>query len=203
MSSSAIDNEALVKSSTPPVPPPQDIKFTYATIMETNGEECESWLYFIRYQGNEEALTHLKKQLEAIEMFIIDDLSTFDIELETLVSERTAKEMTKLELNSVSFHRKFDGKMQMIHFGIKKKDSNDRRIERVNKTLGMGAIGDFVEDEDIDPEDLASDDESDSEDEELIALPVLSSGITAPPAIPIPTVAKKRQGKKKKGKKNR
>ena len=31
----------------------------YAILQETSGEESESWLYFIRYQGNEEALAHL------------------------------------------------------------------------------------------------------------------------------------------------
>ena len=59
----------------------------YAVLMETNGEECESWLYFIKHDGNEDKLQHLLKQLEQIEMYIIDDLSTFDLDLEHLVSE--------------------------------------------------------------------------------------------------------------------
>jgi len=60
----------------------------YAVLMETNGEECESWYYFIKYNGNEKSLEHLKKQLEQIEMYVIDDLSTFDIDLENLVSSK-------------------------------------------------------------------------------------------------------------------
>ena len=92
----------------------------YAVLMETNGEECESWYYFIKYNGNENKLLHLSKQIEQIEMYIMDDMSTFDLDLEHLVSEITAKEMTKVELNSVSFHRKFDGELKTVNLGLKK-----------------------------------------------------------------------------------
>ena len=109
----------------------------YAVLMETNGEECESWLYFIKHDGNEDKLQHLLKQLEQIEMYIIDDLSTFDLDLDHLVSEQTAKDMTKIELNSVSFHRKFDGVMKTINLGLKRKDSNEKRIRRAHKALGL------------------------------------------------------------------
>ena len=94
-------------------------EFHYVVLMETNGEECESWYYFIRYEGNEENLQHLSKQLEKIEMYIIDDLSTFDLDLEHLVSAQGAKEMTKIELNSISFHRKFDGVLKNCESGSK------------------------------------------------------------------------------------
>jgi len=50
----------------------------YAVLMETNGKEFESWYYFIRWNGNEDALRYLSKQLESIEFYILDDLSTFD-----------------------------------------------------------------------------------------------------------------------------
>ena len=36
----------------------------YAVLMETNRNECESWYYFIRRKGNEEALKHLQEQIE-------------------------------------------------------------------------------------------------------------------------------------------
>lgn len=146
----------------------------YAVIMETNAEECESWYYFVKYNGNEKKLHHLKDQIDQIEMYLVDDLSTFDIELEHLVSEQTAKQMTKLEINSVSFHRKFDGVLKTVNLGLKRKDSNEKRIERINDILGMGGIDDFIDMEDIDPEDRISDEgESEhSDDEDLIPMPM-------------------------------
>ena len=96
----------------------------YAILMETSGKHCESWYYFIKYNGNEEALNDLQKQLEKIDFYILGDLSTFDLELEHLVSETTAKEMINIDLNHYSFHRKFDGKMQKVDLGLKKKYNN-------------------------------------------------------------------------------
>lgn len=140
-------------------------KGTYATLMETNGQDIESWYYFIRYEGNEENLLHLKEQLESFENYIIDDLSTFDIDLEHLVDANVAKQMTKLELNSVSFHRKFDGKLKKINFKFKNRDDDEDRIEKVFDILGRGSIDEYVSDEDIDPEDYTSEESgSDSED---------------------------------------
>lgn len=139
----------------------------YAALMETNGKECESWYYFIRREGNEEALEHLHKQLDQIDWYILDDLSTFDLDLDHFVSAQTAKEMTKLELNSQAFHRKFDGKLQKINFNFKKKDlkNNERMMEKVFDILGYGQIEDFINDEDLDPEDLTDTPQSDSDSE--------------------------------------
>jgi len=150
-------------------------QYTYATLMETNGEECESWYYFIRYQGNEENLRHLYDQIESIDWYVLDDLSTFDMEINYLVSERTAKEMTKIDMNHTSFHRKFDGKLEKITFPFKKKDSNEKKMKRVYEILSYGQIEDYVDEEDIDEEDLLNQDsrtessdtdESDSEESE-------------------------------------
>ena len=127
----------------------------YAVLMETNGKEFESWMYFLKYNGNEDALKYLAKQLESIEFYILDELSTFDIDLEHLLSERTAKEMTKVELNSVMYHRKFDGKLKKIDLGLSKRDSNDKKILKCFKALGVGKIDDFIDEEDIDAEDRA------------------------------------------------
>ncbi len=139
----------------------------YAVLMETSEKECESWYYFIRMNGNESALRKLANQLEQVEWYIQDDLSTFDLDLEHTVTAKTAKQMTKLELNSYSFHRKFDGKLQDIHLGFKKRDTDERKMEKAFDLLGYGQIEDYIEDEDIDPEDLtdASEDESDSQSE--------------------------------------
>lgn len=145
----------------------------YAALMETNGKECESWYYFIRRDGNMDALQHLQEQLEQVEWYIMDDLSTFDLDLDHFVSAKTAKEMTKLELNSYAFHRKFDGKLQKINFNFRKKDtkSDERMMCKVFDQLGYGQIEDYISDEDLDPEDLTdnssseSDSETDTEDE--------------------------------------
>jgi predicted DNA-binding protein YlxM (UPF0122 family) len=146
----------------------------YAILMETNGEECESWYYFIKYTGNENELEHLKKQIDQIEMYVLDDLSAFDIETENLVSEQTAAEMVRIEVNSVTFHRKFDGKMKFIDLKLKKKDSNERRIEKINDVIGMGDIENFVEGEDIPPEHLeeSGEEDGDESDSELVPLPL-------------------------------
>ena len=136
----------------------------YAVLQETNGEEFESWLYFIRIQGNDEKLKHLADQLKEVDFYILEDLSTFDLELERNVSALTAKEMSKLELNHCGFHRKFDGILKKIDFDFKKKDGNDTKICKVFDVLGMGQIEDYIDDEDIDEEDMVSDgDDSGSE----------------------------------------
>lgn len=135
----------------------------YAVLAETNGEEFETWYYFIKYNGNEDALKHLQEQLEKVEMYIVDDYSTFDLDLEHLVSETTAKEMTKIEVNSVMYHRKFDGTLQFINFGIKSRDKNTKRIKKINDKIGMGNIDEYVDKEDIDPEDLVDGSDSDED----------------------------------------
>lgn len=156
-------------SNEPESPEPSHIMTgEYAILMETNDKECESWYYFIRREGNDKALQHLQNQLEKVEWYIVDDLSTFDLDLEHFVDAKTAKQMTKIEVNSYSFHRKFDGKLKEINFNFRKKDlkNNERMIEKVFDQLGYGQIEDYIDDEDIDPEDLTdceSDSESDSE----------------------------------------
>jgi len=137
--------------------PSHNMTGKYAILMETSGEENESWYYFIKYEGNEENLKDLQSQFEKIKFYIIDELSTFDLELEYLVSAQTAKEMTKVDLNHSSFHRKFDGVLQKIDFDFKKKDGNETKICKVFDILGMGQIENFIDDEDLDEEDLASD----------------------------------------------
>jgi hypothetical protein len=174
----------------------------YVVLCETSGREFESWYYFIRYQGNEKALEYLQKQLEKIDMYILDDFSTFDLDLDHFFSEQTAKEMTMLEVNSYSFHRKFDGKMEMISLGLKKRDDNDDMLEKLFDKLGLGQIEDYVEDEDVDTDDLASSDSdfNSSDDEDLVPLP---EEVSAPSKLipkPVEKVAGARTNDKKKRK---
>lgn len=141
------------------------VKYTYAILQETNMEEGETWLTFIRYQGNEEALAHLEKQLESVDWYVEEGLSTFDLEIKYLVSEQTAKEMSKVDLNHCSYHRKFDGKLEKINLGLKEAYKTKRKMSKVFDVLGYRTISDFVDNEDIDPEDLAGSDEEETETE--------------------------------------
>jgi hypothetical protein len=121
--------------------------YRYAILMETNGEESESWYNFIRYEGNEDALQQLHRQLEKVEFYVVDDMSTFDLEMDHLVSEDTARQLCMVDLNAFMFHRKFNGKLQKIDFGFSRKDDNEDRIEKVHDKLGFGDIDKFVDGE--------------------------------------------------------
>lgn len=122
---------------------------TYAVLQETNGRECESWLTFIKYEGNEQELSRLQSQLDQVEWYILDALSVFDLDLKHRVIERTAWEICRLNLNHTMRHRKFDGKMQNIDFKFKSREKNDRRIYKVFEELSYGQIEKFVNCEDI------------------------------------------------------
>lgn len=146
-------------------------EYTYAILQETSGEECESWLYFIRYQGNEEALQHLQSQLQSVDWYILDDLSTFDLEIDHLVSETTAKDMIRVDLNHYSPHRKFDGVLKTVDLGLKAHYRNEKKMGKVFDVLGYGQIEDYIDNEEIDPnkvadEEESSDDDTSSSDEE-------------------------------------
>ena len=136
--------------------------------MESNEHEVESWYYFLKFQGNEKALAYLNQQLEKIDMVFEDDLNTFILETENLVSEQTAREMCKVDLNHVTFHRKFDGQLEMIHLNLKKRDSNIKMLKKLNKKLMNQGIENYIDGEDeIASDNLAcssSDDESNSDD---------------------------------------
>jgi hypothetical protein len=168
---SDVDLKEKKQSETPE--PSHIMTGDYVALMETNGKEFESWYYFIRREGNEEALKHLQEQLEKVDWYILDDLSTFDLDLDHNVSAQTAKEMTKLEMNSYAFHRKFDGKLKTINFNFKKKETketergNEKMICKVFDLLGYGQIEDYISDEDLDDEDLTDrETSSDSDTEE-------------------------------------
>jgi len=154
----------------------------YVVLQETNGKECESWYYFLRHNGNEEALKYLNDQLEKIDMFIMDDCSTFDLDLDHTFSEQTAKEMIMLEVN-VTFHRKFDGDLDMVDLKLKRRDSNEDMIYKVYEKIGMGQIEDFIDQEDIpddgnlrsDSESVSSGDSDSDGDEPLVPMPARQS----------------------------
>jgi hypothetical protein len=140
----------------------------YAVLAETNNQYAETWYYFIRYDTNVEALEQLYAQLESVEWVYLESYSTFALDLENLVSPQTAKELTKLCVNEGSYHRKFDGTLEFINFGFRKRDNNIVRLINVCDTIGFGNIENFIDKEDFDPEDFVTDsgsEESESEDE--------------------------------------
>jgi hypothetical protein len=141
---------------------------TYVVLQETNESEMETWLYFIKYEGNEKNLEHLKSKIESVENIVIPDCSVFDIDLEHRVSAQTAKEMTKVELNSQQWHRKFDGKLSKVKIKFSDKDDDEDKVLKIFNKLGYGQIENYIDDEDIDTCDEASevsDDDSDDNDD--------------------------------------
>lgn len=143
-------------------PVPQKQEYHYAVLMETSEEECESWYYFIRYEGNEDKLKSLNDQLLKANWILKEGLSTFDLDLEHLVSEKTAYEMCTLELNSCSFHRKFDGAMRDIKLKFQSTDHNTKKMKKAFHKLGYGQIDKYVDDED---ESMREDEEIEFDDD--------------------------------------
>ena len=150
----------------------------YAILMETSGDDCESWYYFLKYEGNEDELKNIKTQFDTIDHnVLIDSVNIYDIEVDKLVSEQTAKEMCLLELNSVAYHRKFDGILKKVDFVFKDKDKDSHRLFKIHDVLRDGSIGDFIDSEDIPPEHVKSDSddestiESDDDDIDVTKLP--------------------------------
>lgn len=138
----------------------------YYILVETNADEVESWYYFIRKEGNEEAIKQLKEDLDKVkEPEYIDDMSVFWIDIDKTVSAQTAKEMSKVELNSYQFHRKYDGKLKTIDFKFRtdKKEKQKRILEKIFDKLGYGKIEEYISDEDIDTDDMESLSESDTD----------------------------------------
>ena len=141
-----------------------DSNVQYAVLMETSGEECESWYYCIRYQGNENNLKHLERQLNQVEWFILGDLSTFDLDLKHLISAETARDLIRLDLNHYSHHRKFDGVLDVVDLHFDPRDKTEKKMVKAFDLLGYGQIEDYIEEEDIPSE--SSDYEEDEEDDE-------------------------------------
>jgi hypothetical protein len=140
-------------------------EYRYVVLMETSGEECESWYYCIRYEGNEVNLKNLRDQLESVDWYILDDLSTFDLDTDHFISEKTAKELTKIELNHYAFHRKFDGILDNIDLHLRDKDKNEKKMVKVFDILGYGQIEDYIDREDLDDEDLTDTQQSSSDED--------------------------------------
>jgi hypothetical protein len=165
--------------------------FHYVALMEMNDTECEAWYNFIRLEGNEDALRHLNQQLETVRWRLEDDLSTFDLDLEHPVTEQTAREMIRLDLNHSCPHRMFCGKLETIDLKLKPEYKNLKKMEKVFDVLGEGGIENFIEDEYVDPRDMADSNESESESES-------STGSSSTESEKAPSPAGKKPANKKK-----
>ena len=77
-----------------------------------------------------------------------EDYNDFQLELEHKVRETTAQDMIRVDLNSESFNRKFDGVLDRIDFNIKKNDSVRKQMKKIHRLLGMGGIENFIDQED-------------------------------------------------------
>lgn len=159
------DNESRGRSGSESNEPSHNMEGMYAVLAETNNQYRETWYYFIRYDTNVEALEQLYAQLDSIEWVYLESYSTFALDLEHLVSPQTAKELTKLCVNEGSYHRKFDGTLEFINFGFRKRDNNIVRLINVCDTIGFGNIENFIDKEDFDPEDFDEEEEDESESE--------------------------------------
>ena len=147
------------------------MKGEYITLVENNFIENETWYYFIIKENNEEEIGFLQKQLDSIEWYIDGDLSVFNLDVKNPVSAETAKFMSKIDVNSYMFHRKFDGKLKKINFkfGSKNKDNSKIMLKKMKKVfdlLSYGRIDKFIDDEDIDTDDLESDDSNDDSNDD-------------------------------------
>uniref|UniRef100_A0A6C0LVY0 Uncharacterized protein n=1 Tax=viral metagenome TaxID=1070528 RepID=A0A6C0LVY0_9ZZZZ len=138
----------------------------YAVLMETSSVDFESWYYFVKYNGNEEELKNISTQFSKIETpTVYDDINIFDIDVVNLVNEQTASDIIMLELNSVSYHRKFDGVLKNVDFDFEEDDNDMHRLYKIFDVLGNGNIDEYISDEDIpDNHQLSDDDNSSTED---------------------------------------
>jgi hypothetical protein len=134
----------------------------YAILMETTETDHESWYYFLKYNGNETALKHIKEQLDRIDEVVMSgDINIFDIDVVNLVSETCVDEMIMLELNAVTYHRKFEGVLDMIDFGFDMSDDDDQKLSKVFAMIGDGEIDQYITGEFIPPDHVDTDTDSD------------------------------------------
>jgi hypothetical protein len=125
-------------------------KNKYVILMETDEDSCESWYYFLKYNNNEGNIDILHKQITKINpSTLIEGCTVFDMDISHTVSEETAKEMCSIELNSVTFHRKFDGELSKINFKFEKHDDDEDMVIKVHEMIGYGNIDKYITDEDI------------------------------------------------------
>jgi len=134
----------------------QSLENRYIVLVETDEDSCEAWYSFLKCNGNDVNIDFLSKQLKTVDpSTLVEGLTVFDIDVKNTVSENTAKEMCLLEINSNTFHRKFDGKLERVDFFLTDDDDDEDRVVKIHELIGYGNISNFISDEDI-PECNAS-----------------------------------------------
>lgn len=134
----------------------------YVVLIETSEEKRESWYYFLQYDGNKDNLRHLERQLNSVEWKLLPGLCTFQLDVDFLVSEGTARQMSKLKMNFIP-HQKLNGKLKKIYFDIDNNvDGNVTKMGKIYDTLKFGRIAKFFsytgDGGDFDDEDDEEDD---------------------------------------------
>lgn len=115
----------------------------FAILSEKNGKECETWYYFIQYDGNELVLKDLEEQLKTVDLYISGDNSEFQLDLDNLVSETTVNEFLKINtVNSYMIGDKIIGTLKPIDLKIK--SNNEKDMWKVNKKLCYGQIQKYL-----------------------------------------------------------
>jgi hypothetical protein len=135
----------------------------YVVLIETSEEKRESWYYFLQYEGNKDNLRHLERQLNSVEWKLLPGLCSFQLDVDFLVSETTARQMSKLKMNFIP-HQKLNGKLKKIYFDIDNNvDGNVTKMGKIYDTLKFGRIAKFFKNDDYteDGDDEEDDDEED------------------------------------------
>jgi len=138
---------------------PASNELKYVILSETDCDICETYMYFLKYNGNEFAINKLAEQIrDTEESEIYDDVHVFNMDTVNMVSEQTATEMCRIELNNTeSFHRKFDGVLTDIDFEINDDDDAMSTLCKIHELLSFGSISEYIDDEDLDMTSLTID----------------------------------------------
>ena len=149
-----------------------DVNNSYTTLFEISEKYAEAVYCFIKYNGNEEVIKQLKKDLSSIEWMLEEDQSAFELDVDHLVSATTASEIIKLDINCNLRNRMFVGKLESVPFGFKKHDDNERKMKKVNRLLSGTQIECYIDKEYIDLESYKKmkelSEESSSEEEKKV-----------------------------------
>jgi hypothetical protein len=71
----------------------------FVTFKEINMKENESFIFFLQYDNNEEKLKELSKIIKSADTSdLYGDYSTFEMDIDTLLSENTVKELENVDL---------------------------------------------------------------------------------------------------------
>jgi len=109
----------------------------FAILAEYDCQTVETFLTFIQYQGNEDALAQLADYIDMARMRIPPrDVSTFFLDLETLVSDRTATEMAATHISVRHPPRKLIGTLAIPVLAMEPTDSLVSFARKLYNTIG-------------------------------------------------------------------